>query len=111
MENLDLNKINEIIGENDFENAKSMLDEYIKNDEFNVEALKLLGLCNLNLELFDQARSNFETIVKYAPDDAASWFYLANCYDNLNDFLHAIPAYQEVINLREEYLDAYKNLC
>ncbi len=108
---MNLDEINQIIGEKDFSQAKVLLEDFLKEDEFNVEALKLLGLCNLNLELYDQGRINFETVVKYAPDDASSWFYLANCYDNLDDFLHAIPAYQEVINLREEYLDAYKNLC
>ena len=108
---MNLDEINQIIGEKDFSQAKVLLEEFLKNDEFNVEALKLLGLCNLNLELYEQGRINFETVVKYAPDDASSWFYLANCYDNLEDYLHAIPAYLEVINLREEYLDAYKNLC
>ena len=84
-----LNEINEIIGEKDFSQAKIMLEDYLKDDEFNVEGLKLLGLCNLNLDLYDEGRSNFETVVKYAPDDATSWFYLANCYDNLEDYLHA----------------------
>ena len=111
MSNEILNEINELIGEKDFAQAKIRLEEFLKDDEFNVEALKLLGLCNLNLELFEQGRINFETVVKYAPDDATSWFYLANCYDDLEDYLHAKSAYQEVINLREEYADAYKNLA
>ena len=111
MEKINLDEINQIVAENDFAQAKVKLEELLKDDEFNVEALKLLGLCNFNLELYDQSRINFETVVKYAPDDATSWYYLANCYDNLNDLLHAESAYLEVINLRDEYLDAYKNLC
>ena len=111
MDKINLNEINELIGEKDFAQAKIQLEEFLKDDEFNVEALKMLGLCNLNLELYEQGKTNFETVVKYAPDDATSWFYLANCYDNEGDYLHAKSAYMEVINLRENYIDAYKNLA
>lgn len=49
--------------------------------------------------------------MKYNPDDASSWFYLGNCYDNQDDFLHAKSAYLKVIELRENFLEAYKSLC
>lgn len=107
---MDLNKVNELIALKDFEQAKSILKNITEVDDKNIEALKLLGLCNTNLGLFSEGKKCFETVVKYKNDDATSWFYLANCYDQLNDFLHAKPAYLEVIKLRENYLDAYKNL-
>lgn len=106
----DLDKISELIANDEFSEAKVLLEDYLSVDEFNIEALKNLGLCNLNLELFDEARINFETVVKYSPEDASGWFYLANCYDNLDDFLHAKSAYLKVIELRENYTEAYKNL-
>ncbi len=108
---MDLDKINDLIGLKEFEQAKIALEELIENDKQNVEALKLLGLCNVNLELFENGKINFETVVKYKNDDASSWFYLANCYENLNDFMHAKTAYLKVIELRENYTEAYKNLC
>lgn len=111
MENMTLEQINGLISEKKFEEAQEALKLFLASDEKNVEALKLSGLCNVNLERFDEGRKDFETVVKYKPEDASSWFYLANCYDNLNDFLHAKPAYLEVISLRENYLEAYKNLC
>lgn len=107
MENLD--KINELIAEKNFTEAKNLLKEIIKNDENNIEALKTLGLCHLNLDEYKEGQTVFETLVKYK-DDASSWFYLANCYDNQEDYLHAIAAYHEVLRLRSNYLDAYKNL-
>jgi tetratricopeptide (TPR) repeat protein len=110
MSNKKLEKINELISNKNFEEAKVALLQILQNDEHDIEALKLLGLCNVNLGLFTEGKSNFETVVKYKSDDATSWFYLASCYDNLDDFLHAKTAYQEVINLRENYMDAYKNL-
>jgi len=106
-----LDKINELISLKEFENAKVELEKFLALESDNIEALKLLGLCNVNLGCFPEGRKNFETVVKYKNDDATSWFYLANCYDNLDDFLHAKTAYLEVIKLRENYTEAYKNLC
>ena len=93
MENLD--KINELINEKKFEEDKKELTALIKNDEKDAEGLKLLGLCHINLGEFKEAQGIFETVVKYK-DDASSWFYLANCYDNQDDYLHAVAAYEEV---------------
>ena len=108
MENLD--KINELIKEKKFEQAKKELNEIIKGDEKNIEALKMLGLCHINLGEFKEGQGIFETVVKYK-DDATSWFYLANCYDNQDDYLHAIAAYEEVLRMRSSFVDAYKNLA
>ena len=111
MEKMTLDEINALISDKKFEEAQKALKKLLQKDERNIEAIKLSGLCNVNLEKFDDGRKDFETVVKYKPDDASSWFYLANCYDNMEDFLHAKSAYQEVIRLRENYVDAYKNLC
>lgn len=111
MDKLNLNEINQLLGEKKFEEAKKELENHKPDEEKDVEAVKLLGLCNVNLNLFKEGQSNFETVVKYRPEDASSWFYLGNCYDNQDDFILAKAAYLKVIELRENFLDAYKNLC
>ncbi len=108
MENLD--KINELISDKKFEEAKKELVSIVEKDEKDFEALKLLGLCHINLGEFKEGQAVFETVIKYKID-AVSWFYLANCYDNQDDFLHAIAAYEEVLRMRSSYIDAYKNLA
>lgn len=111
MEKMNLDGINQLVVDKKFEEAKAELLKYDLDQDKNIEALKLLGLCNVNLERYKEGQNNFETIVKYDPEDASSWFYLASCYDNLDDRLHAITAYQKVIELRDQFVDAYKNLC
>lgn len=108
MDNLE--KINELINNKEFAQAKEDLQKILEEDEKNIEALKLLGLCHINLEEYKEGQAIFETVVKYK-DDASSWFYLANCYDNRDDYLHAIAAYEEVLRMRSSYVDAYKNLA
>ncbi len=110
MNTMDIDKINELISLKEFETAKSELEKLLETEPNNIEALKLLGLCNVNLGFFNEGKNNFETVVKYKNNDATSWYYLGNCYDNLDDYLHAKTAYLEVIKLRENYIDAYKNL-
>ena len=106
-----MEEINKLITEKEFAQAKNELQKIYEKYSQNYEALKLLGLCHINLDEYNEGKVVFETVVKYLPEDASSWFYLANCYDNLEDYLHAKTAYLEVIRLRKEYIEAYKNLC
>ena len=107
----DIDRINELVGNKEFDEAKSLADEAIKELPNDVELLKLAGLIEVNLKNWNIAKKYFETVVKHDAEDAVSWFYLASCYDNLGIFISAKHAYLEVIKLRENYVDAYKSLC
>ena len=107
----DLDRINELVGSKEFEQALPLILEGLRESPDNIELIKIAGLTNVNLQNWTQARNYFETVVKFNPEDATSWFYLANCYEKLGDLAAAKNAYISVINLREEYLEAYKSLC
>ena len=107
----DIDKINELIACKKFEEAKPLLEEALKETLDDKEICKLAGLAYVNMENWNEAKKNFETVVKFASEDATSWFYLAKCYENLGDLISAKNAYIKVIQLRPEYMDAYKNLC
>ena len=83
MANLD--RINELIGEKDFDKAQELIEPALKEEPDNIELLKLAGLTAVNQGNYDKARIAFETVVKYNPEDATSFFYLGSCYDNLGD--------------------------
>ena len=107
----DINTINELIGNQQFSEARILIEESLKENSDDLELIKLAGLTYVNLELWQEAKKHFETVVKFKQDDATSWFYLAKCYEKNGDLSSAKNAYIHVINLREEYLDAHKNLC
>ena len=106
-----LENIKDLIAAKDFETAKVELKSLIEAEANNFEHKKLLGLVHINLEQMAEAKKNFEDVVKFCPEDATSWFYLANCYNSLADFISAKNAYKKVIELRPEYVEAHKSLC
>ena len=106
-----INEISELVGNRQFQSAKNLIEEALKFDTNNIELLKLAGLTYVNLELWISAQKQFETVVKFEVSDATSWFYLAKCYEKLGDLISAKNAYIKVIDLREEYLEAYNSLC
>lgn len=107
----DIEKIRELVGNKEFDLAKNLIQQALKNDNSNIELLKLSGLTFVNLEEWKEAQNDFETVVKYEPEDATSWFYLGICYDKLGDFISSKNSYIKVIELRKDYVEAYKNLC
>ena len=107
----DIDRINELVGNKHFEEALELTATALLEEPDNVELIKLAGLAEVNTEDWIKAKSHFETVVKYSPEDATAWFYLANCYNNTGDFISAKNSYLKVIELREEYEEAYKSLC
>ena len=101
----DIEKINELVGNKEFKEALELAATALVDEPDNIELIKLAGLAEVNIEDWDKAKYHFETVIKYSPDDATSWFYLANCYNNLGDFVSAKNAYLKVIELRKEYVD------
>lgn len=106
-----INEIAELVGKNEFNTAKPLIEEALQETPDNIELLKLAGLTYVNLEDWAVAKKHFETVVKFKPEDATSWFYLASCYEKLGDFVSAKNAYIKVIELRDEYIEAYQSLC
>lgn len=108
----ELEKVKDLIAENSYNEAKKELTKYIsEGHENDLEVLKLMGLVNVNLQDYKSATTNFEKAIRISPKDATALFYLANCYDNLNRLSDAESYYIKVLEIRENYIDAYKNLC
>lgn len=107
----DLDNIKELIANNNFEEAKKEIKTLIDSGFDDIEIIKLQGLVNINLSLYAEALLDFSKVVKQTPNDATALFYLANCFDNLDNLEDAQEYYKKVLKIRENYIDAYKNLC
>ena len=82
-----LNKANELISEKNFADAKTSIEEYLKETgDDSTEIQKTLGLCNVNLDKLSEAKENFEKVINSNDEDATSWFYLGIIYESLNNF-------------------------
>ena len=108
---VDIDKIKELVGNKEFEEAKTLIEEGLREKPDNIELLKLAGLTSVNLQLWMEGKKYFETAVKFEAEDATSWFYLGSCYEKLGDFISAKNAFMSVVKLRPEYMEAYKSLC
>ena len=58
MENLD--RINELINNKKYTEAKEELKALITDEEKDAQALKLLGLCHINLNEYKEGQAVFE---------------------------------------------------
>ncbi|MBE7703594.1 MAG: tetratricopeptide repeat protein [Cyanobacteria bacterium SIG28] len=106
-----IDEIKNLVANKEFEEAHKIVEAEPEESLKNIEFLKLAGLVEINLELWENAKKYFESAVKYETDDATSWFYLGNCYEKLGDKISAKNAYLKVIELRTEYIEAYVKLC
>lgn len=107
----DINEINDLVANGLFKEARELIEGQLKEDANNFELMKLAGLIYVNLELWSSAKIYFEKVVANDAEDATSWFYFAKCCEKLSQFSESVVAYNTVIRLRPQHLDAYKNLC
>ncbi len=113
MENTEkeLNAALDLINAERFTEAKAKLEKIISIDENNIEALKNLGLCEVNLDNPIEAIKAFARVVSLDKEDATCLFYLANSYNRTGQKEFAIDNFKKVISLRPNYIEAYKNLA
>ncbi len=83
-----------------FESAEMLLRKALSIKENNIEALALMGECQIHLKHDDQAVEIYKKLLEIDPFDAESRQYLMMLYERNND-MHAIAGQNE------ELLDLY----
>ena len=81
MENLQekMDKALDLINAENFVAAQAVLNQILEIEPENIEAIKNLGLCEVNLENPPEAIKYFQRATEIEPNDATSLFYLASC--------------------------------
>ena len=105
-----INQVADLIAKGKFDEAATLLEKINFEAENDIELIKNLGLCHINLKNSNKAKAAFEKACKINNNDATALYYLANCDDKLGFEDEAIKEYEKVIELRNEFFDAYKNL-
>ena len=59
-----MEEINKLIANKNFEQAEVLLNKKLEDNENDIESMKLLGLCYVNLQRFQEGQIIFETVVK-----------------------------------------------
>ena len=103
--------VTQLISKKEYKQAKVLIAELLKEKNTDVELQKLQGLCNINLGCWDEAYEDFIKLVEIDNEDALSLYYLSTIYVEKNDLENAEKSLNKVIELRENYLDAYKSLA
>ena len=99
-----------LINNKNFEKAKELLVSLDAQYPDKFEISKNLGLCYVNLNLYEKAKECFEKTVRLNESDATSWYYLGVLDENLGLIDDSEKAYLKVIELRETFPNTYKNL-
>ncbi len=99
-----------LIEQKDFLKAKNILTDLLKDDELNPDLWRHIGLCDINLELYNNATIAFKRATELNDLDATAWYYLGLMAEKLGNKTLEEEAYKKVIKLRPDYLDAYKGL-
>ena len=100
----------EAINKEDYSLAFELLNKALEDEGDNFEIYKNLGLCEVNLGNDEGAFEAFKKAYELNNKDAVVVYYYA-CFVSQKDKERAIQLFQEVIDLRKNYLDAYKNLA
>ncbi len=101
----------DLINEEDFVSAQKLLVEIVESEPNNIEAIKNLGLCEINLDNPPEAIKYFQMASELDNQDATSLYYLASCLSRIGEKEQAIEKFNKVIELRPDYIEVYKNLA
>ena len=111
MDSQQLRNIINNINQGNYIDAKNEIVSLMSTTEPNSPQLvKYLGLVNIKLNLYSDALICFQNVVKAIPKDALSWYYLGIIFDSTNNLQRSKDCFLKVIELREDYLDAYISL-
>ncbi len=106
-----IKQVNKLLTKKNFQEIIVLINNFLEKNETTNEIQRLLSLAYINIEENEKAIDSLELAIKLDHDDATSHFYLATLYDNKEMPEEAITEYLKVIELREDYLDVYKNLA
>lgn len=106
----DLAQAHELIGNNKWLNAKTVVEDLLKKNPDNVQVLLLNGLINTRLNFTDDAMKAFEAAIRADPQEPEAHLGLAAACFKKKTWKEAADAYAQVVKLRPEDSEAQRGL-
>ncbi len=114
MENIDINsyiiKINQLLGEHKYADAKPLLENICKHNKKNVGAWLTLANVNRSLGEIESARLNCNDIIKNQPGNVIAHSMLGAIYEEQGEINLAEKEYKKVIDLYPNGHAAYNSI-
>jgi predicted O-linked N-acetylglucosamine transferase (SPINDLY family) len=106
--NLKIEGIN-LLRQGKIDAAKEIIDEYLKNNSQDIEALNLISYIAVQKKIWQKAYEIQEKIHLISPNDAKAHNNSGFILSNLNRYKEALERYEKAIELNQEYVEAYIN--
>jgi tetratricopeptide (TPR) repeat protein len=97
----------DLIVDENYEQAISILDQLIKNEEGGATAYGLRGLAKQNLDKYEAAIEDLNEAIDINSEDAVAYNNRGNAYSNLGEHERAIEDYDKAIELDPKHTNAY----
>lgn len=105
-----LNNAADFVASKNYLKAKECYFAVIGEDMKNLEAWKGIGLCEYNLKNYNDSLKAFNEALAITNEDATIYFYLGAICSLKGRIVESCKHYEKVIELRPDYIKAYKNL-
>ncbi len=96
---------------NDFEESIAKFSEAINSNPQNATALGMRGKAYVDIELFDNAISDFKSALDLEPNNIYFHYNLGCAYESKGDYMLAIDSYNSTILLDDKLPDAYLGIA
>ena len=100
----------ELYEKNKFLTVIQKTKSLLKNFNFSITLLNILGMAYVKLEKFDKALESYQSALKLNPKDHVTLYNLGIVYHDTMEFDKAIIYYKKAIKHYPNYLDALFNL-
>lgn len=97
------------LNRHDFEKAENYLQQALKIQPNNAEALRLLGVASALQKKYPEALKYFDKVIKLSPRNGVAHSNRGNVLQELGKYKDALLAYDVALSLESSYVEAYNN--
>lgn len=97
------------LNRHDFQKAENYLQQALKIQPNNIDALRLLGVTSALQKKYPEALKYFDKVIKLSPRNGVAHSNRGNVLQELGKYKDALLAYDIALSLEPSYVEAYNN--